>query len=460
MILPITNMVLQTTLGAAQAQLMPLVLAALLLDFAIVVVWYLIGVIISNSSVKQSALGELYQFVGTVILVLLVVAVIYIAATVFTQSFTGVGPFSTKTISATCSGLQGQSDLLAVNALLTKPTNICQLVSNPQQSGVTSQVDYPLAASTVITGDVTYAMAENLNSVYIVDSYMKFLTKLTPTVGICSQAYESKGASPLQSPFQIIAPGGLTSIGKAPCTPVPTSINYTFYLKISSNPYDGYDMLSSSLGTLATLISTALGVFIAQMLVSSILLYIWPILLFLGIALRGTPFTRRLGGLLVAIAIVAVLIYPTLFAMEYISVQGTSANMFNLPNAQSIAQQDGCWPAGGLLTQESLDIADLATLGPVFSLWAIIPAAILSGNLGGSALNAAFLYTPTSFIPYFCTPSDALSTVLDLFNAYGSIGVTGFFLPILNLIIAFTAVRALSGLLGGDTDLAGLSKLF
>jgi hypothetical protein len=452
-----TNLMLQTTFGSAQSQLMPLILAALLLDFVIVVLWYLIGVIISNSSVKQSAIGELYQFVGTAILVLLVVGVIYIAATVFTQSFTGTGPFSTQSISAACSALQGQSSLLAIGALLSTPFNTCQLVSNPQQSGVTSQVDYPLAASTVITGYTAYATALNLNSVYLVDSYMRFLTKLQPTIGYCGQMYQSK-SNPLASPFKIIAPGGLTSVGKSPCTPRVTNINYTFYIQLSSYPYDGYDMLSGSLGTLATLMSTALGIFIAEMMTSSILLYIWPVLLFLGIALRGTPFTRRLGGLLIAIAVVAVLVYPTLFAMEYVSVQNSGADLFNQPSAQSIAMSQGCWPGAGLLGEESLDIGYLATGGPIVSqIYTIFSGGVVEP---GGPLNSLFIYTPNSFIPFTCTPPQALGTVLGLFNAYGAIGVTGFFLPILNLIIAFTAIRALSGMLGGDTDLAGLSKLF
>jgi len=452
------------SLGAAQTQLMPLIFAALLLDFAIVVAWYLIGVLLSNASVKQSAKGELYQFVSTAILVLIIIAVLYIAATVFTQTFGIRGPLGTFTITGLCSSLQNAPDFLAPGAILTHPINICQQTADPSQSGdITTEINYPLAAIGVITGYQSYQMEQDLNATYIIDSYMRFLMVLSPTMGGCAQGPNAQDSSHIARTPPVYYPlvGGqyaLYPLNLAPCTPRPTAINYTFYVKISSAPYSGYNMLAGSLGTLATLMSTAIGIFLAEGLMTSIMLFIWPWLLFAGIALRATPFTRRLGGLLIAIAIAAVLIYPTLFAMELLSVSGTQSNPFNFPSAQLIAEgvQNGCWPAGGsLLTQESVDIAYLSSIGaPLSTVWTAI-----SGSQAGIQ-DIAFAYAPNSFIPLTCTPTAALNTVFDLFNAYGELGVTGFFLPILNLIITLAAVRALSGLLGGDTDLAGLSKLF
>ena len=55
-------------------------------------------------------------------------------------------------------------------------------------------------------------------------------------------------------------------------------------------------------------------------------------------------------------------------------------------------------------------------------------------------------------------PGGALATTMEMLNAYGIIGVASYFLPLLNLIITLSAIVGMSGLLGGNTSLEGLSR--
>jgi hypothetical protein len=66
---------------------------------------------------------------------------------------------------------------------------------------------------------------------------------------------------------------------------------------------------------------------------------------------------------------------------------------------------------------------------------------------------------PLLLVPVSCSPNGALATFFALLNSYGLIGVISYFIPIINLIIMLTALIGLSGLFGGDTELAGLAKL-
>ena len=46
-----------------------------------------------------------------------------------------------------------------------------------------------------------------------------------------------------------------------------------------------------------------------------------------------------------------------------------------------------------------------------------------------------------------------------IMNAYGIIGIPAYWLPIMNLVITLSGIIGLSGLLGGDTSMAGLGNL-
>jgi hypothetical protein len=60
---------------------------------------------------------------------------------------------------------------------------------------------------------------------------------------------------------------------------------------------------------------------------------------------------------------------------------------------------------------------------------------------------------------FACGKDNAINSALAIANLYGVVGVAAYIMPLLNLIIVISAAVGISGLLGGDTDIIGLSKL-
>jgi hypothetical protein len=82
------------------------------------------------------------------------------------------------------------------------------------------------------------------------------------------------------------------------------------------------------------------------------------------------------------------------------------------------------------------------------------PLSLILSLLAGPASSYPILFTSPQ-----CTPPEAEAMLFSLVNSYGMYGINAYFLPILDLLITISAIIGLSGLLGGDTELAGLSKL-
>ncbi len=479
---------LVTTLPNASAQLMPLVILALLLDSAVIVIWYYLGVLLNNSTVKGSAMGEFYQFIGTVIMIGIIIGSLSMLSSIFYSTMGLTNLMSPSTISNLCTQIQSSSQLDIIgktNSLLSGPTTgtsmftgLCSLVASGGQSSLTQQLDYPLAAVAVVMANVTNQTAANLNYSFTIDSYLGFLSQLSPTIGLCFDPAEQ----------------GVPCLAPIPADPP------AFLLNLAFTPYYGYGLLLDNLGTVNTILNLAVSSFIIQMLLVTMFLYAWPYILFGGFVLRSTLFTRRLGGLLIAVAIVGLMVYPAVFSFEYLalgkglqagtgtgspnginstygfntitSLPGASStfpqsnalvgtsmpgnyvvNFFVEPNIKGISTYYGCWPniAGhstGLGLAEGSDVVQL-----------LLP---LSGLL--SALQYLSDFSLGSSAPSFplvaaCTPASALSTFFAMMNTYGIIGLDAFVLPLINIAIAVTSISGLSGLFGGDTSLAGLSKI-
>ncbi len=269
-------------------------------------------------------------------------------------------------------------------------------------------------------------------------------------------------------------------------------------------PYAGYNIIYSELGTLGELLTMSANAFVAQFLFLIISLFAWPWLIFGGLVLRSTLFTRKIGGLLIATGIGMILIFPAVFSLEYLGLgNGISGlissssgscisgnpngcigydygfntissneitfipsngvdqystsnpvqdpynlNFFVEPKINAIAAYYECWPSrNNLVLAESLDTIEL-----------MIPGASLI-EAAGSAIEGVVGYPPTLALYPNCAPNNLLLLFNKLLETYGIIGVTSFFLPIINLFIVISAIIGLSGLFGGDTNLAGLSKL-
>ncbi len=79
------------------------------------------------------------------------------------------------------------------------------------------------------------------------------------------------------------------------------------------------------------------------------------------------------------------------------------------------------------------------------------------GGIGGAVHVFPTALPPLP--PFFgCTPDHAIDTGLTLTNIYGITAISAFILPLLNILIVYSGMIGMSSLLGGDTDIIGLSK--
>ncbi len=472
-------------IAEAQSAVMPIVAAALLLDSAIVGIWYLLGVLLSNDRVKSSARGEMYQLVGTVILAMMLIGFMLTWGNAFFNILnTPSSLMSPAAINSMCSNvaLYTQLDLIGstagvtgVPSLLTGPQNaagtaftgICDVVRTAAGGTptLTEQMDYPLAAAATIIANVTNQTATNLNSAFTFDAFVDFMFFLRPSTWICqdSTSWDSLCITPI--------PGAL-----------PASIEFEYY----SQPFGGYDILLTNLGTLGALLTTAVEICCAQLNFVVICIYIWPYLLFIGLALRSTLFTRPIGGLFIAAALAIVLVFPAVYAIEYLALANPNSSLANLgttygfnpltsiypsstpsgtkiipytlnffvqPSMAQIINDNGCWP-GGYSGSHDNGLFGAEVEDTVF-FW--IPGASLLSGIASTVFSGY----PSIFLPsnLQCGPPQVLQIFFELLNAYGLMGIDIYILPLLNIIIALTAMRGLSGLMGGDTELAGLARI-
>lgn len=492
-----------TSFTTVQANLSQLIIGALLLSGAIVAVWYFAGVLLQNNGVKASARSEFYQLIGTVIMVLVIVG----ALSTFSAAFYGavsstqlLNPSAVTNLClniATTSQLQllyeGQGSLLTQSLSGQQQNNaqyggICNLVnlgqqgqSQSQNSGIlpfetqtqqqltlTQLLDYPLASTGVILANLTNQTATNLNDSFVVDSFLGFLQTLKPTTTVCVG----------------LPPPSIQCLEPSAIPPPPPRL---FELDLGFSPYKGYQLLTDNMNNISVILTTALETFVAQLVFVSIFLFMWPYMFFIGIVLRSNFLTRKLGGLLMAVAVGMVLFFPAVYSIEYLSLgnglpssynnvfgfnaittlpantipsstQDYTINFFVQPSIKDIAMHNLCWPelinpanndpySIGLVYAEFLDVGYL--LIPFTSIISTITA--FSGAVPASI--------PVLSFPASCQPSAALNTFYNILNAYGTVGITAFWLPILNLFITLTAILGLSGLLGGDTTLGGLERL-
>jgi hypothetical protein len=456
---------------AVQSEVMPIVAAALLLDSGIVAIWYFLGVLLSNEGVKRSARNEAYQLVGTMILAIIVIGFMLIFGSLFFNVLSTTALMSPTAISGMCQNVMGTTSLVLIGSpsnpntkntgsLLYGPETsttqfegICGIVKSASASpSLAEQIDYPLAAAATILANITNQTAANVNYAYTFDAFIGFLASVKPSIGICATAT------------------GYTSL----CFADPeAAVQPVFDLDYVFQPYGGYDLLLTNLGTLGVLLTTALEMCNAELNFIVMSLYIWPYLLFIGLVLRATLFTRPLGGLFIAASLAIVLVFPATYAIEYLTLArpissstGTAygfnpqtslpanvlpstgnyvLNFFVQPNLKGIIKNnDGCWPYDDSLI--GAEVGDIAFL--------FIPFGSLLTGVVGSAMTGV----PNVYLPNNCHYGSALTIFYQLLNAYGIIGMIIYVLPLLNIVIALTAMRGLSSLMGGDTELAGLAK--
>ncbi len=459
--------------------LVPLIGLAVLISAGIVAGWFLLGVLLNNNSIKATARGEAYQLIGTIILIAIIIVAIYSFAAVYYQAVGADPNLGTVAITSACQAELGSAQYFYLaSQLLGPPTDVCAITNAPSVSP-TYEIDYPLATATVLTAQLASQMAVNLNSLFEFDAWTGFLSAFKPTLAVCVQTPVSS-AMVTQSPCLF------------PLVPVQT-VNPIVYIKWSSQPYAGLEMIYKGAGTFGVLLMTALTAYSVQLVMQNIFLNIWPYLIFLGILFRATAFTRKLGGLMIALAIGAVMIYPVLFSIEYITSTSILANnpstiqfctggsnapytyqvdFFHTPDIAQIAYACGCYPNSGdvgaqeLYTIAAFNIPIVSAVNffqSMFNGWWGGSSSSFTSNVNDDTLQNENAYIginqqyPSWSVP--CNGGGAGTALMNMLDAYGVTGVSAYFLPLINILITISAIRGLSGLLGGDTDLAGLSRL-
>ena len=462
------DILLTSGYSAIKSSLLPLAIVALLLDSGMIAIWYIIGILINNNGVKASARGEFNQLIGTAVIIAIVIYSVSIFSMVFYTSLNGTKLMSQSALTTMCSNLESSSQLSIISSsygsfLESKSSGypgICNFITSASSSSLTDRIDYPLAAAGVIGANVTNQIGEELQNLFIVDGFIGFLSKFKNVDGI------GLGNGAISATVSII-------------------------------PDAGFRMLYDAISPVNTLTALALQVNVASLLLLLTSLFAWPYFLFGGIILRATPFTRSAGGLFIAIAIGMIFFYPTIYAIEYLTLAnpanyaqlgsysttfsqtdqaslipitgtqnvneanvlmsnsiastGYTLNFFVLPPLNKIAQKDGCWPNLGSLLGGETDMI-LVSITPVVSQ-INLALSLISGPqsfLNNIGINIGFSQCPTS---------SAQQLTFDIFDIYGISGIVMYLLPLMNIIISLAGIIGLSGLLGGDTSLAGLGRL-
>ncbi len=483
-----------------QNALLPLVFAALLLDGMIVGIWWICGYLINNSSVKAGARGELNQLIGTAIFIPIIIFSLSTFSNLFQSTLAGSSLMSKTALTNLCNNVAspapgGQTiDILSTSGGFGIQQQLCEFVTGtatsvqiscsngtctsspgPPLDTLTSQIDYPLAASGIILMNVTYQTIINLNDLFVIESYIGFMYNLAPTFEICFA----------DEPPDCLVP----ALPDQPEEDPPAEFSWT------GKPYQGLIMVWRGLGNLAVLFTTAVQSLVIQLEFVQIFLYIWPFLIFGGLVLRSTFVTRKLGGLFIAIGIGAVFFYPLVTSIQYLtlgngfgniaiyspsnifssqansisSIYGYNSlltspitslpspsggtyvpNFYVMPSLQAIAQSNSCWPPNGASAGATqAEAADIAfELIPGVSL-AELESALIGGFLG------SYPFMP---LPNQCSPNNAVALIFQVADSFGVYGITAYLLPILDVLITITAIIGLSGLLGGDVELAGLAR--
>ena len=288
----------------------PVIFAASLLAVLLAGVYYLIGYLLNNNRIRASAISELEQAGGSVLLVVLIIGVLYLVGTSTSVSFTGILGNHVSDFSNICNNYLSGAQVSMLNSNkfdngLPEPTTaVCQNLigaGGPKVGAadqITTNIDFGLAATYVVIANMTNESIGELNSLYNFESLIFFLRNLNPFIGEC---FPATCVDPL----------------------APTVEN----LQLMYKPYGGYVLHRTIMPMIVTQAILSNYMMILELIIVLMLLLFWPYLLGAGILLRTVPFTRRAGGLIIAATVVGVLILPTLFLIEYSAL----SNLHNQP---------------------------------------------------------------------------------------------------------------------------------
>ncbi len=279
---------------------------------------------------------------------------------------------------------------------------------------------------------------------------------------------------------------------------------------VSASPFYGLGIVATTLGVASSFLSFSIfsivgqGVFLG-FVNDTMSRFFLP----LGIILRSFALTRRLGGTLMAVAIVLFIGYPMTMLMNqtiYNSVapfqeptSGTTAlflrNMQGTAGTFIDSLQLMMGPVPYIKFWSNCNNARVSNLSPELqrALTTVVPAWVLraiNGPYTGIACGVwkavawyvaiilwildfiitlakfgLFLITLLAFSTYgtFSGPSTLIDNAFDYFAAFLPFAIqpmiAAFLLPLLDIIVLVTAIRSLSPALGGEATISGLMAL-
>jgi hypothetical protein len=199
-------------------------------------------------------------------------------------------------------------------------------------------------------------------------------------------------------------------------------LGVVFQLKLTLMPFTGLSIIYHSLGTCFDFMAKAMvSLKFQEMTLMYIQNGVFPVFLIGGIIMRSVWFLRKLGGLLIAIAIGVYTLFPLLYILCWYTIDSSTPTM--RIDATMV-------PAGNFRT----------SLLP----WEAV-------NLGASDEEFEKMLFTTYDASNIPTPG-----ILDI---AASLMLPAVAVPLLNLIVTIAFIKTLSASLGGDMELAGLTRI-
>ncbi|MCK4319330.1 hypothetical protein KAW38_02040 [Candidatus Micrarchaeota archaeon] len=183
---------------------------------------------------------------------------------------------------------------------------------------------------------------------------------------------------------------------------------------------------------------------------------LFPVLLISGLVLRSLYLTRRLGGLLMAIAISLYFIFPMFYVLGGIVLHHLQDNGNGHAISAFYVKADG--QLGKMLDDDSFE--DAENLADAKKKICNAKTNLDIDNIQGGFEQVYSLYNEVKVLD-----ADAISDSGWIMGEGGIIDGTSrvmffsFFFSFLSLMSTIAAVRSLSPMLGGDVEIAGLTHL-
>ncbi len=253
-----------------------------------------------------------------------------------------------------------------------------------------------------------------------------------------------------------------------------TAFGWSWYM------WAGGSVISDSLDYTFSILIPIVSSFFAQLwMLRFIQSTLFPSLLALGIILRTFFFTRKVGGLLIAIALGVYTVYPLMYIM-LASYMDFTPRQFYYPNNDLSHSYAFISCAGGEFMPGGSNPNTPWCTGFAGMLSYIIPGLpTAAGNFqsadfmfknGCVAPTATYDGCPGSSCPStpgFCSanplPPDVYAGMRSSYDGVlpivGYLLVPAVFIPLIIILVTISFIRILSPMLGGDAEIAGLTRI-